>query len=489
MDNNAATDNNNTAPDSPQEDSLVASLTRIQRADPSALASGNLAFAANLTAPETTNIVRELRRTSLASSFGYIDSAMLDIVALLFDQIFSCDRIPPRIKRMIGQLQIPILKVAILDNSFLWKKIHPARKLLDCLGDIAVSLVDDLDESSPLYGQIQNTVRELVDGFHDSLDIFDRLHQDLEGFVTWQNRPAEERVEFLAKRIERNERLAVGKAIAQREILRRAKSGTIPRVILRFLTDQWIKVMLIARATHGGKSEAWNKAVATMDLLIWSVRPKRSSVDRRMLAAVLPKLLKRLNTSLRKIGIEDGERKQFFVELMRCHVDATSSAPVGDWAFLAFMPEDEGTALAGGTVEFHAVTIRNPFGEGDIEIDEISWSELAASSKASLAVGAASAATGGDEYRRLADNLTEGAWLDFRGEGNEKRRARLSYVSPLRRAYIFVNRQSGIVSEYSVSQLERELRAGRASIVQTMAPFDQAIASVISGRGPSATVH
>jgi hypothetical protein len=485
MDNDAASDTIDTPPGSPQENSLVASLTRIQRGDPGALASGNLALAASLTTLGTTNVVRELRRTSLASRLGHIDSAMLDIVALLFDQIFASERIPSRVKRLIGQLQIPILKVAILDNSFLWKKTHPARKLLDCLGDIAVSLIDDLHESSPLYGQLQKTVRELVDGFQDSLDIFDRLHQELEAFVARQNRPAEEQVEPAARRVEHKERLALAKAVAQREILRRARAGSIPRIILRFLTEQWVKVMLIARAQHGGKSEAWNKAVATMDLLIWSVRPKHSSVDRRMLAAVLPKLLRRLDSGLRRIGTEDDERKRFFVKLMRCHVNATSSASIGGWAFVlnpqVLMPEDDDTAPAAGPPQFRALTIRNPFGEGDIEIEEISLSDLSVA-------GLAGATRGGDEYTCMAGSLGEGAWVDFRDERDGTRRARLSYVSPLKRTYLFVNRQSATVAEYSVSQLARELRAGRASIVQTTPLFDQAMASIVA-RGTSATMH
>jgi len=495
MEKNAASDVISPPLDTPQEGSLVALLTRIQRADPGALASGSPALAASLTTPGTTNVVRELRRTSLASGLGPTDSAMVDIVALLFDQIFGCEKIPPRMKWLIGQLQIPILKVAILDSSFLWKKTHPARKLLDCLGDIAVSLVDDLDESSPLYGQIQKTVRELVDGFQDSLDIFDRLHQELEAFVAWENRPAAEQFELAARRVEHNERLALAKAVAQQEILRRARSGSIPRIVLRFLTDQWIKVLLIARAKHGGKSEAWNKAVATMDLLIWSVRPKCSSVDRRMLSAVLPKLLRRLNTSLSGIGVEDDERKRYFVKLMRCHVDATSSAPIGYGAFpsklhpAALMPQDDDTGPAAGPLEFHALTIRNPFGEGDIEIEEISLSDLSAGGRAALVAGVAGAATGGDEYSRMAGSLGEGAWVDFRDERNDKRRARLSYVSPLGRTYLFVNRQRATVGEYSVSQLARELRAGRASVVQTTPLFDQAMASVIGGRGTSATLH
>ncbi len=524
---------------SPQEASLVASLTRIQRGDPGALASGNLALAANLTTPGTTNVVRALRSTSLASGLGHMDSVTLDIVALLFDQIFAYEKIPPSMKGLIGQLQIPLLKVAILDKSFFCKETHAARKLLDCLGDIAVNLNADLGESSPLYGQIQRTVRELADGFQDNVDIFDRLHKELERFVAGQNQAATEQVKLVARRIEYKERLALAKAVAQHEILQRAKSGSIPRVVLRFLTDHWIKVMLIAHAKHGAESEAWNKAVATMDLLVWSVRAKHSPADRRTLAAVLPRLLRRLDTGMRKLGIEDNERKHFFTKLMRCHTNALNAAPsrqvgaaepallarsvltanalvpaVNEESKAAFAglngqtpgssggrarpskphapavtPEDDDTGPAIGPPEFHALTIRNPFGDGDIEIEEISWSDLSAGGKLALDSSGAGTATGGDENSRMAGSLREGACVDFSDENNNKRRARLFYVSPLRRTYLFVNRESGSVSEYSRYQLARALRAGWASVVETTPLFDQAMGVLAGARRTGASVH
>ena len=502
------------------------------------MTSGDLALAASLATPGMTNVLRELRGTSLASGLGHIDSVTLDIVALLFDQIFAYEEIPPLMKRLIGQLQIPMLKVAILDKSFFYKKTHSARKLLDCLGDIAVSLNADFDESSPLYGQIQRTVRELVDGFQDSMDIFDRLYEELERFVAGQSQCAEEQAELVAKRIEYKERLSLAKAVAQQEILQRAKSGSIPRVVLRFLADQWIKVMLIAHAKHGNESEAWNKAVATMDLLIWSVRAKQSLAERRTLAAVLPRLLKRLNSGMRRIGTEADDRKRFFIKLMSCHTKAmnpalfkhvgpadaalparpvlTAEAPApaaseemkAASAGLsgqapgssrggtgpskphapAVTPGDD-TEPAAAPLEFHALTIRNPFGEGDIEIEEISLSDLPAGGNVALEASGTGTATGGDEYSRIAASLREGAWVDFRDENDNKRQARLFYISPLRRTCLFVSRQRRNVSEYSLYQLARELRAGRASIIETMSLFDRAMGSLVGAHRTSATLQ
>src|SRR5262245_31684986 len=63
-------------------ESLIAALTRIQRGDPSAPTSETLAIVTtNLNTLRTANVVRELRGTSIGSSLGHVDSAMLDIVA------------------------------------------------------------------------------------------------------------------------------------------------------------------------------------------------------------------------------------------------------------------------------------------------------------------------------------------------------------------------------------------------------------------------
>jgi hypothetical protein len=70
-----------------------------------------------------------------------------------------------------------------------------------------------------------------------------------------------------------------------------------------------------------------------------------------------------------------------------------------------------------------------------------------------------------------------------------KRQRRLFYISPLRRTYVFVNRQSGNVSEYSLYQLAREFRAGRASVIETMPLFDRAMGSLVDAQRTGATLQ
>ncbi len=517
---------------------LLGSLTRIQHGDVSVVAGGNLPLAATLVEPGTTNVLRELKGTSLASGMAQMDSMTLDIVAMLFDQIFGDENIPVTMKGLIGRLQIPMLKVAILDKNFFSKKTHPARRLLDVLGEIAVGLNAEFDQNSPLYKQIDSVVQKLVDGFQDGMDIFDPLREELEAFIAEESRRAEEEAKITARRIEHREKLEIAKGVAQQEILQRAKSGTIPRAVLKFLAEQWVKLMLVSHAKHGADSDAWKSAVETMDLLIWSVNAKRTLEERRRLAGTLPGLLKRLNTGMQMVGDDDDTRKRFFAKLMRCHTkvmnsaaaasNAASAAPrqsaapsatpvteaqlpvlteaveprapsldfnrlpspaPGVTAPGAIAPDsnfavpvlvDEDTEPAAAPPEFTAFTIQNPFGEGEIEVEEISMSDLPPD-------GTSEPAGSGDEHSRLVTELKEGAWVEFRDEDDNRRPARLSYISPLKGTYLFVNRQGKKVGEYSVYQLAREFRTGSASVLDAVPLFDRAMGSLVGALRASTT--
>jgi hypothetical protein len=135
---------------------------------------------------------------------------------------------------------------------------------------------------------------------------------------------------------------------------------------------------------------------------------------------------------------------------------------------------DEGISL-----DFTAVTVRNPFGEGEVQVDEI---ELP-----SLPGAPAAAVKDGDEYSRLASDLKEGTWLEFRSE-KERHVVKLSYVSPFKSAYLFVNRQGQTVGEYALFELAAELRKGRAVVMEEVPLFDRAMSSLMGAlRGGAAS--
>jgi Protein of unknown function (DUF1631) len=494
---------------------LLGSLTRIQHGDHRP-AEGMPALSVPGSEAGRTNVLRELKGTSVVAGMGQMDVATLDIVAMLFDQIFEDREIPDGMKWLIGRLQIPMLKVAILDKAFFSTRTHPARQLLDTLGEIALGLPADFGSSSPLYQRVETIVQKLIDGFQDSLEIFDALRQELQDLAAEDNQRLQEQTRGTAKRMEQKERLAVAKAVAQDEVKARIRAGNIPKVVLRFLAQQWLKLLLLTHAKRGKDAEAWTTALEIMDQLIWSVGPKPTLEDRRKLAALLPGLLKRLASGMRIVGTSEAVRTRFFTDLLKLHTeamggavprslpaaeaaashDSANSQPAGASGVTPpavapqsadASPEPSGPAESepqggdeGASLDFTTVTIKNPFGDGEVEVDEV---ELP-----SLPGAPAVAVKDGDEYSRLASTLKEGTWLEFRNE-KERHQVKLSYVSPFKSAYLFVNRQGQTVGEYALYELAAEMRAGRAVVIDEVPMFDRAMTGLMGALRGGTTPH
>jgi hypothetical protein len=558
---------------------LIGSLTRLQQGDMGVIVGGPTTLDASVLASGTTNVVRELKSTQLGTNVDQTDGTTMDIVAMLFDQIFGDKRIPYALKVLIGRLQIPVVKVAVLDKKFFSKKSHPARRLLDTLGEFAFGLDENFDQNSPVYKKLEDIVQRLLDGFEEDIEIFETLHGDLLTLVREENQRAENAAKEAARKIAYMERLEVGKAVAQFEIKARAETTRIPQLVLKFLADEWVKLLLLAHARHGKDSDAWKSALETMDLLIWSANQKQSVAERRKLAAMLPGLLKRLQAGLQGIGTNPDSRKQFFSRLMRIHTKvisghaAATPSPVPtltDSVSPAIAPEtalaqaeslaaargahhdapsdlkppalprfdftepssaeqssvqvgtdqaeptqhqvsaqaisslsertpseagpvseiDEDAEPATEAPDFSNVTIKNPFGDGDIQIEEISLSDLPGVPELSAAArGGPGPSEPADQHSQSVTNLREGDWLEFHDDDGGRTQAKLSYISPLKGTYLFVNRQGGKVGEYSLYQLAREFRTGRAMLLERVPLLDRAMSSLVGALKKSAKQH
>ncbi len=320
---------------------LMRSLTRVQQGDLGAVTGNTVPLAAIVAEPGTVNVLRELKATNLGSGMSQMDAMTLDIVALLFDQLFDDPRIPIGVKGLIGRLQIPFLKVAIADKAFFSKKAHPARQMLDTLGEVAARLPLDVNASNPTFARLDEILQGLLEGFEDNIEIFDTVREELDALITEEDQRIEQQAQADEKQIEQKESLALAKTVAQTEIKMRLRASKLPRVVLDFLLRQWIKVLLLIQVKEGEDSDAWKRALETMDLLIWSVEPKDTREQRRELVGKVPELLRRLVDALAAAGIEDAVRIRFVSELRKLH----SEIIAGNAGATAAEPEPASTPV------------------------------------------------------------------------------------------------------------------------------------------------
>jgi hypothetical protein len=613
---------------------LMDFLTRVQHGDGNAGAAGAPPLAASAGAPGTANVLRELKGTSLGTGMNQLDSMTLDIVAMLFDQLFDDPKIPIAVKGLIGRMQIPILKVAIADKDFFSKKSHPARRMIDTLGEISLRLPADFNASNPLFGRLEAIIQELINGFQDKIEVFDAVREQLQILTAEEDQRLDQETRIAAERIEQKEHLSVSKTMAEFEVRVRAQAGEIPRAVLDFLVQEWVKVLLMLHAKHGQHSDPWKNALATMDLLIWSIKAKKTPEERSRLTAGAPMLLKRLVAGLKIAGVDEAVGARFFSDLSRLHADAMSMdtegevaarhdaetpinsanldsapalkpLPVPDAAMpspqpdiaIPWLPPDATTPVpapsatiplpaldatnplptpgaikpvqvpdetiplpalnavkpvpapsatspvtapvatrpvpvpsatsptrapvATGSVpapvatrpvpapgvtrpvpapekmvkspaaarplpaavatpeaesnslDFTAVvTIKNPFGEGKVEVKELDFTDPGTASTAP--------AKGGAKEAEFVNNIKEGTWVEFReGKQDKGRPAKLSYISPLKSSFLFVDRLGETVKECSRAELARLFGAGKAVVMDEVPLFDRMMNGVV----------
>ena len=70
---------------------------------------------------------------------GGVEKNTVELLSKVFDTVFHNQDIPPKIKELIGLLQVPVLKAALMDKDFFFQENHPARRLIDLLSKYSAS--------------------------------------------------------------------------------------------------------------------------------------------------------------------------------------------------------------------------------------------------------------------------------------------------------------------------------------------------------------
>ncbi len=436
---------------------LLNSLTQLQLDGLAAFAAGGGVLPSGAPAAATTNVLHELKASPVGAAMGQVDAMTLDVVAMLFDQLFDDPKIPLGAKGLIGRLQIPVLKVAIADKTVFQRKDHPARLLLDTLGEIAIRLPADFNTGSALFGHLETIVQGLVSEYKDDVEVFAIVRDQLVALMAREDRRIEEEARAAAERVLQEEALAVAKSAAQAEMSARLQAAaSLPGTVIEFLAEHWLRLMMLIHVRRGPDSEPWQRALEVMDKLIWSVQPREGVEERRQLAVGVPPLLKGLAAGLQAAGVEDEVKQRFFADLMRLHT-AILAGPTKGAAQPAYVPVAPARPLDLAA----PITMRNPFGQGEVRVSGVE----------------ADTAAEGQAGRRRWDpsnpeNLKVGDWLAFKlpaAEGEEARPphpARLIFVTPRKTRYIFCDRGEKDYIECTRAEIARRLRAGEAELME-----------------------
>jgi hypothetical protein len=420
--------------------------------------------------PRRGNVLQQIRATPMMMWSRPLDAMTIDIVSRLFDAIFNDPELSATVRAELAKLQIPVLKVALVDKSFFSDRRHPARRLLDVLASSGIGR-NEKDEPR-LVDKVREIVDAVVEGFDTDLNVFAVQTYKLEEFLREEEEHAQSKSQRVFDQLEQRDRQEIAASRVGEELATRTTDSVLPVLVASFFDRFWRRVLIDVFIRFGDAGEPWREALATMDDLIWSVKPKGTAQERSRLLTALPDLLKRLRRGLETVHLEEAW-DPFFDRLIRLHMGALHKEPPPEQASDPMFDQDAFATSATESLQTAGAASAPEFAEDMAQAED--------------STPTSDETAPPDQYLLLARSLEVGDWVEFQSFRGTRKTLRLGWVSKYRGVYLFTNRQGDNALTLATTSLAGHLRKGTARVLSQDPLTDRAVAQVLEQVMPETT--
>jgi hypothetical protein len=386
------------------------------------------------------------------------DEDTIDLVGMLFEYMLNDPVLPPVAKALISHLHTPYLKVAIIDRKLLTDSNHDARQLLDSLVEAGSHWIDERNLKRGIYPDMQNVIDRVLKEFSDNVELFGSL------LATFKKRMDEFRrkSDILEKRaqdsLKGREKLNIARQRATQEMKARSFSEHLPQPGKDFLEQTWVDKLIFVLLRHpdGEMSDDWKEALRIADEIAWAFEPKNES-EAKELEESLPDLRKSIEEGLASLGGFHQEKSKNLFELL-ASADAAKQA------------SRAATAEAPKTLE-----PAEPAPAAKQKLPSAAEAILTAQPEATPIQPAPLVETSGEEAipeeeEAMMEKLRKiqfGTWFEVAdSHGGERRKVKLSWLSPLTASCMFVDRAGVQTAIKPLRTLAQEILSGESKILE-----------------------
>jgi len=457
----------NTFSYTPQD--IVSALSQLQTGAELALLKNQDQESANIIKTTVMKEIGKIKGRTQGKQIAQADIDSIDIVSRLFDFILDDPALSDCLKVQIVRLQIPVLKVAILDNDFFSMKSHPARQLLNELAYAGSGLDEVNPEEDATLKMVDYVVDRILTEFDDNTNIFETLLSEFTSFMEDEkesNKLTEDMLEG-------------AKNTAVKEIQLKVENHNVPALVNTILLDAWKDVLIHLYLRDGIKSNAWGTALQVIDDLIWSVEPKLIVSERNRLIKVIPGILNGLRDGFTLINFDMKRSEELFDQLEELHLASLRGGiPV---------PEIEQTKQTSTLIHYEE---SDSLTEDDFGIDLSNFTEDSTPVNDQFDPYTAEIITPSEENNDVlfslhAESISEmalGTWVEFVNPDTKTRsRGKLAWKCDFTKEFTFVDRKYKVVADLTYRQLIEKFESEHAAIVEDIPLFDRALDSVIVG--------
>jgi hypothetical protein len=388
----------------------------------------------------------------VATSQGQLtrpDEDVVNLVGMLFEFILNDDNLAIPMKALIGRLQIPVLKVALMDHAFFSQKGHPARQLLNELSTAGIGWSSGRElKRDALYEKVESIIERILGQFEQDLQLFEALLAELRTFISKDRR----RTQMVEQRLRENESGRARTEEARSEVRKRVahKMGglRIPQSVAEFILNVWQRVLIHVHVREGSESKAWRMMLGALDSLLWCSQSLKADDDRAHRKELRRHLEGELQRGLALI-IQDPQIAARELKLVTVPLDVIITRDDR-------LSEDREHDTDG--VE-PTEEIEVPMSEPeDVPTEELLDPSLLTQARA----------------------LSEGTWVEYRdAAGGAKRCKLVGIVNPGER-YVFANRRGMKIAALSCQEVAQRMAKGDIAVLDDSALFDRALTSLIT---------
>ena len=419
---------------------------------------------ANFSLGETGNEtpLHVLKSKDLDLPLGAPASIALDTLSLIFEAIFAAPNLPEVIKGGIGRLQIPLLKLAMLDASFFADTQHPARRLINLLAQAAMGLAQECGRDHPLCAKLvklADTARTTLESVNGDLT---QLLNELDTLINERDQRLQTGSQLYVQLVRKYEAQEAAQSDAQNWLKQTLGSITNPE-IRRFLSNYWVRVMQDAFFDSGKNGALAKEYEITIKELLWSIQPKQAPDERKQLLALIPSLLKRINAGLDSVKVSSEQRKPFLDACFELQTASLRNRPDAPDSQQPPPPESIAT---------ESIKTAPP-------------SEVHLLEQNGKLVQYLGQATGAYTSRRTENTIwKDGDWISFALPDDERLCGLLCWQGAPFGTVVLFNTDWGFAVALAPALLEQQLRSGQARIASESALFDDAAKSALSQIAP-----
>lgn len=417
------------APDTPikaiSSDELVQVLDRLQRVESSLEDEGHDVRS------ELATLLKEEHQEAVPT-LEQADDDVINLVAMLFDFILDDPNLSGDIKALLGRLQIPLLKVAVVDKSFFSNEQHTARNLLNALARTGAQWSPQQGKEDELYQQIHQVISRVLQAHDVNSALFGELLAEFDHFVS-QRDARSERIEARVREMEEGRfKTANARKVVKDALQSRLGGRAVPSVALELLQQGWQQVMYLTYLREGDDSIAWEQALRVVDAVVWSVNIEQDPVQLKRLRSIGPRLIRNLQKGFEEVSYDTVTVKEWLKALHQVFTNILKGE------------------------KFERTEVAEPAQQDVVKL-----------------------ASDDPRVREMAA-LRVGQWLALQQESGETLRCKLAANLREGEKLIFINARGVKVAEHDAVSLAMAIHEGKATLINEGALFDRALEAVIS---------